>query len=192
MKTVKKPKTIALIIVILICLLYLKGNSTYTSYESEVTGNVESDIADWKIKVNDTLITTETEQVINIDSISWESNHTRDGKASPGASGTIEITIDPTSTGVAFDYELTVIDQTVDPTKILVVNEIDSDVGKLDKIDNTYHGSMSLNDIKSGKKEKLTMYVKWEEHGQDTVVIPEEETQTTDFIEMSFKVVQKK
>ena len=36
------------------------------------------------------------------------------------------------------------------------------------------------------------MYVKWEEHGQDTVVIPEEETQTTDFIEMSFKVVQKK
>lgn len=192
MKTVKKPKTIALIIVILICLLYLKGNSTYTSYESEVTGNVESDIADWKIKVNDTLITTETEQVINIDSINWESNHTRDGKASPGASGTIEITIDPTSTGVAFDYELTVIDQTVDPTKILVVNEIDSDVGKLDKIDNTYHGSMSLNDIKSGKKEKLTMYVKWEEHGQDTVVIPEEETQTTDFIEMSFKVVQKK
>ena len=192
MKTVKKPKTIALIIVILICLLYLKGNSTYTSYESEVTGNVESDIADWKIKVNDTLITTETEQVINIDSISWESNHTRDGKASPGASGTIEITIDPTSRGVAFDYELTVIDQTVDPTKILVVNEIDSDVGKLDKIDNTYHGSMSLNDIKSGKKEKLTMYVKWEEHGQDTVVIPEEETQTTDFIEMSFKVVQKK
>lgn len=192
MKTVKKPKTIALIIVILICLLYLKGNSTYTSYESEVTGNVESDIADWKIKVNDTLITTETEQVINIDSISWESNHTRDGKASPGASGTIEITIDPTSTGVAFDYELTVIDQTVDPTKILVVNEIDSDVGKLDKIDNTYHGSMSLNDIKSGKKRKLTMYVKWEEHGQDTVVIPEEETQTTDFIEMSFKVVQKK
>ena len=192
MKTVKKPKTIALIIVILICLLYLKGNSTYTSYESEVTGNVESDIADWKIKVNDTLITTETEQVINIDSISWESNHTRDGKASPGASGTIEITIDPTSTGVAFDYELTVIDQTVDPTKILVVNEIDSDVGKLDKIDNTYHGSMSLNDIKSSKKEKLTMYVKWEEHGQDTVVIPEEETQTTDFIEMSFKVVQKK
>ena len=191
MKTVKKPKTIALIIVILICLLYLKGNSTYTSYESEVTGNVESDIADWKIKVNDTLITTETEQVINIDSISWKSNHTRDGKASPGASGTIEITIDPTSTGVAFDYELTVIDQTVDPTKILVVNEIDSDVGKLDKIDNTYHGSMSLNDIKSGKKEKLTMYVKWEEHGQDTVVIPEEETQTTDFIEMSFIVVQK-
>ena len=192
MKTVKKPKTIALIIVILICLLYLKGNSTYTSYESEVTGNVESDIADWKIKVNDTLITTETEQVINIDSISWKSNHTRDGKASPGASGTIEITIDPTSTGVAFDYELTVIDQTVYPTKILVVNAIDSDVGKLDKIDNTYHGSMSLNDIKSGKKEKLTMYVKWEEHGQDTVVIPEEETQTTDFIEMSFKVVQKK
>ena len=48
MKIVKKHKMIALVIVILICLLYLKGNSTYTSYESEVTGNVESDIADWK------------------------------------------------------------------------------------------------------------------------------------------------
>lgn len=192
MKIVKKHKMIALVIVILICLLYLKGNSTYTSYESEVTGNVESDIADWKIKVNDTMITTENEQVINIDSISWETNHTRDGKASPGASGTIEITIDPTSTGVAFNYELTVIDQTVDPTKILVVNEIDTDVGKLEKIDNTYYGSMSLADIKAGKKVKLTIHVKWEDHGEDTVVIPGEEPTTSDFIEMSFKVAQKK
>lgn len=192
MKIVKKHKMIALVIVILICLLYLNGNSTYTSYESEVTGNVDSDIADWKIKVNDTLITTESEQVINIDSINWETNHTRDGKASPGATGTIEITIDPTTTKVAFDYELTVIDQTIDPTKILIVNEIDNEVGKLDKIDNTYHGSMSLQDIKDGKKEKLTMHVKWEDHGLDTVVDPEEETQTSDFIEMSFKVVQKK
>ena len=127
MKIVKKHKMIALVIVILICLLYLNGNSTYTSYESEVTGNVDSDIADWKIKVNDTLITTESEQVINIDSINWETNHTRDGKVSPGATGTIEITIDPTSTKVAFDYELTVIDQSIDPTKILIVNEIDNE-----------------------------------------------------------------
>ena len=192
MKIVKKHKMIALVIVILICLLYLNGNSTYTSYESEVTGNVDSDIADWKIKVNDTLITTESEQVINIDSINWETNHTRDGKVSPGATGTIEITIDPTSTKVAFDYELTVIDQSIDPSKILIVNEIDNEVGKLDKIDNTYHGSMSLKDIKDGKKEKLTMHVKWEDHGLDTVVDPEEETQTSDFIEMNFRVVQKK
>lgn len=192
MKIVKKHKMIVLVIIILICLLYLKGSSTYTSYESEVSGNVDSKIADWKIKVNDTLITTESEQVINIDSINWETNHTREGKASPGATGTIEITIDPTTTKVAFDYELTVIDQTIDPTKILVVNEIDNEVGKLDKIDNTYHGSMSLQDIKEGKKEKLTMYVKWEDHGLDTVVNPEEETQTSDFIEMIFRVVQKK
>ena len=192
MKIIKKYKSIFLIIVVLVCFLYLNGNSTYTSYESEVTGNVDSDIADWKIKVNDTLITTESEQVINIDSINWETNHTREGKASPGATGTIEITIDPTSTKVAFDYELTVIDQSIDPTKILIVNEIDNEVGKLDKIDNTYHGSMSLKDIKDGKKEKLTMHVKWEDHGLDTVVDPEEETQTSDFIEMSFKVVQKK
>ena len=192
MKIVKKHKMIVLIIIILICLLYLKGNSTYTSYESEVSGNVESKIADWKIKVNDTLITTESEQVINIDSIHWETDHTRGGKASPGATGTIEITIDPTTTKVAFDYELTVIDQNVDSTKILVVNEIDNEIGKLEKIDNTYHGSMSLNDIDAGKKEKLIIYVKWEDHGVDTVVDPEEETTSADFIEMNFRVVQKK
>ncbi len=192
MKIIKKYKSIFLIIVVLVCFLYLNGNSTYTSYESEVTGNVDSKIADWKIKVNDTLITTESEQVINIDSINWETNHTREGKASPGATGTIEITIDPTTTKVAFDYELTVIDQTMDPTKILVVNEIDNEIGKLEKIDNTYYGSMSLQDIKEGKKEKLTIYVKWEDHGLDTVADPEEETKTSDFIEMSFKVVQKK
>ena len=51
---------------------------------------------------------------------------------------------------------------------------------------------MSLNDIDAGKKEKLIMHVKWEDHGVDTVVDPEEETTSADFIEMNFRVVQKK
>ena len=129
----KKNRIILLITIVAVCFLYLQANSTYTSYESEVIGNVESNIADWKIKVNDSLITTNNTEGINIDTIEWETNHTREGKASPGTSGIITITIDPTTTNVAFDYELTIIDQTVDQKKILTVTSIENTLKPLEK-----------------------------------------------------------
>ena len=187
----KKNKIIFLVIIVALCFLYLQANSTYTSYESEVTGNVESEIADWKIRVNDTLITTDNTEGINIDSIEWETNHTREGKASPGTSGVITITIDPTTTNVAFDYELTIIDQTVDANKILTVTSIENTLTPLEKDENIYHGTMSLADIKAGKKETLTINVKWEDNGLDTVVVPGEEPTANDFIEIGFKAKQK-
>lgn len=187
----KKNRIILLITIVAVCFLYLQANSTYTSYESEVIGNVESNIADWKIKVNDSLITTNNTEGINIDTIEWETNHTREGKASPGTSGIITITIDPTTTKVAFDYELTIIDQTVDQNKILTVTSIENTLKPLEKNENIYRGTMSLAEIKAGKIETLTINVKWEDNGLDTVVVPGEEPTGNDFIEIDFRAIQK-
>ena len=186
----KKNRIILLITIVAVCFLYLQANSTYTSYESEVIGNVESNIADWKIKVNDSLITTNNTEGINIDTIEWETNHTREGKASPGTSGIITITIDPTTTNVAFDYELTIIDQTVDQKKILTVTSIENTLKPLEKNENIYRGTMSLAEIKAGKIETLTINVKWEDNGLDTVVVPGEEPTGNDFIEIDFRAIQ--
>ena len=50
---------------------------------------------------------------------------------------------------------------------------------------------MSLDDIKAGEKETLTINVKWEDNGIDTVVVPGEEPTANDFIEIGFKAKQK-
>lgn len=186
-----RKKHILIILLIVLCLIYLKVNSTYSSYESTIDGTVESKVANWNILVNNTPLNATNETGIDIDSITWNQDHIREGKVAPGATGTIEITIDPTTTDVAFDYELTVIDKTTDENKLLVVTAIENTLGPLTQEGNVYKGTMSLQDIKDGKKEVITLYVKWEDYGQDTVVVPGEVTESDDFIEVELKATQR-
>lgn len=187
-----KGKIIGLSIILLVCFLYLESNSTYTSYESEVGSEVKSEIADWNIKINDTLINEANEEGIDIDTIEWETDHTREGAASPGTSGVIIITIDPTTTNVSFDYELEIIDKTVDESKILTVTKVESSLHPLTKDANKYKGTMLLSDIENEKKNIIKIFAKWEDNGQDTVVDPGEEPTKDDFIEINFSALQKK
>lgn len=187
-----KKKIIGLIAILLVCFLYLKSNSTYTSYESEVSSDVKSEIADWNIKINDTLINGTNENGIDIDTIEWETEHTREGAASPGTSGVITITIDPTTTNVSFDYVLEIIDKTVDESKTLTVTKVESSLQTLSKEENKYKGTMLLKDISQNKKDIIKISAKWEDNGQDTVVEPGDEPTKEDFIEINFKATQKK
>ena len=189
----KKRRTIIILLIVLICIIYLAASTTYTSYESNTSAKVESDIANWNIKVNDTLITTATTQEINIDTINWNTEHIREGTAAPGTSGSLEITIDPTDTDVSFDYELTIIDHTVDENKLLSVTSVTSARNNLTQEGNVYRGTMSLSDIKQGIKEVITVNLLWDDKGDDTVIIPgEEEPTTDDFIELDFRAIQRK
>lgn len=188
----KRKKTIIILLVIIACFIYLHANSTYTSYESEVEGRVETEVADWKIKVNNTLITGEENQEIDIDTINWETDHTMEGTASPGTKGTITITLDPTTTEVPFDYTLTIIDHTINPDKILTVIGVENTLTPLVKENNTYQGTMTLDDIKSGKTDTIKIHAFWDDGGEDIEVNPDEETQSVDMIEIDFKASQKK
>lgn len=189
----KKRRTIIILLIVLICIIYLATSTTYTSYESNTSAKVESDIASWNIKVNDTLITTATTQEINIDTINWNTEHIREGTAAPGTSGSLEITIDPTDTDVSFDYELTIIDHTVDENKLLSVTSVTSARNNLTQEGNVYRGTMSLSDIKQDIKEVITINLLWDDKGEDTVIIPgEEEPTTDDFIELDFRAIQRK
>lgn len=190
--TKQRKKHILIVLLIVLCLIYLKVNSTYSSYESTVDGTVQGEVANWNILVNGTPLNATNETGIDIDSISWDQEHIREGKVAPGATGTIEITIDPTTTEVAFDYELTVIDKTIDENKLLVVTSMENTLGELTKEGAIYKGTMSLQDIKDGKKEIITLHVKWEDYGQDTVVEPGEVIENDDFIEIELKATQRK
>ncbi len=190
---VKKKRRTGIIIIalILVCLLYLHASSTYTSYESEVEGSADSEVADWKIKVNDTLITADQTTTINIDSIDWETEHTREGTISPGTSGTITITVNPTTTQVAFDYELIIIDKTVDETKLLTVTSVENTLTPLTKEDNIYRGIMTLENIKNKATDTIKIHAIWDDNGEDVEVDPDEETEKSDLIEIDFKAKQR-
>lgn len=188
----KKKRLIIILVVVFTCFIYLQKNSTYTSYESEVEARVESKVADWKIKVNNTLITGENNQSIDIDTAGWETEHTMDGTASPGTSGIITITVDPTTTEVPFDYTLTIIDHTINPEKILTVTKIENTLTPLVKKENTYQGTMTLNDIKRKKIDTIKIHAFWDDGGQDIEVNSDEETQSINMIEIDFRASQKK
>lgn len=188
----KKKRLIIILLIVIASFIYLHTNSTYTSYESQIEGRVETKVADWKIKVNNTLITGEKNQAIDIDTVNWGTNHTMAGTATPGTSGTITITIDPTTTKVPFDYTLTIIDHTINPEKILTVTEVENTLTPLVKEENIYKGTMTLNDINNGKTDTIKIHALWDDGGKDIEANPNEETQSIDMIEIDFKASQKK
>lgn len=188
----KRKKLIIIVIIVISCIIYLSINSTYSSYESEVEATADSQIADWKIKVNDTLITGEAEQTITINDIEWDTTHTKENTIAPGTSGIITVIIDPTTTEVAFAYELTIIDKTVNPDKLLTVTKVESSIGQLTQENNVYKGVMLMPDIKAGNKDYIKIYATWDDNGQDVVADPNEQTTTEDMLEINFKAIQQK
>lgn len=188
----KKRNLIILLVMVLICFVYLYATSTYTSYESEVGTVADSEVADWKIKVNDTLVTGDATQTINIDTINWETDHVREGTITPGTSGVITITIDPTTTQVAFDYELTIIDHTTDENKLLTVTSVENTLTPLTKENNIYRGSMTLDNLKAGDTDTIQISALWDDYGQDIEVDPNQQQIQSDLIEIEFRAVQKK
>lgn len=187
----KKVKKIVIISLLIVCLLYLKSKVTYTSYESKVDATVKAKIAKWNILVNDTLITSDTPQEIKIDNINWTTNHTREGKVSPGSKGYLTLIIDPKTTEVAIDYELKIIDKKIDANKILTVTYVSTNNYDLVKNNDTYTATFPLKDIKGGKKEVITIFLEWIEES-DTTEVPKDELTSDDFIEINFKAKQKK
>ncbi len=188
----KRKNLIILIVIVLVCFVYLRATSTYTSYESEVQTTTDSEVADWKIRVNDTLVTESTTQTINIDTIDWDTDHVREGTISPGTSGVITITVDPTTTQVAFDYELTIIDHTIDENKLLTVTSVENTLSPLTQEGNAYRGTMTLDNLKAGDIDTIQIYAFWDDNGQDIEVDPDQQQSQSNLIEIEFRAVQRK
>lgn len=162
----KMIKFICLSLIFLLCLLYLLSKVTYTSYESEVDGNINAAIASWNINIDSKNITkVDSTMSLKIDDIKWNTSNVREGKVAPGSVGDMVINIDPTGTDVAIYYELEVIDKSVNPDKLLLVTSIssgnDAELVKIDK--NVYAGLLSLEDINAGKKPRIDVKVIWED-----------------------------
>lgn len=169
------------VFIVVLCLGYLGYKSTYASYETNVSGNINPQIADWKILVNG-VDAAKSDKVLELDSTSfkWDcpSNGVREQKVGPGCSGVMNISVDASSTEVAVLYEFDIVDKTIAPEKILKITNIQFSNPNFYKTDiSKYSGYLSLDDIKNNPRLNISIEVVWEDTGD---LIYDEEFFTND------------
>lgn len=162
-------KVFIYVFVLFLCLGYLGYKSTYASYETNITGNINPKIAKWKILINGANATTQAEE-LKLDSSNFRWNcpggGVRENKIGPGCSGTMTLQIDAASTEVAVLYEFNIVDKNVVPEKILKISKIQFDSDNFYKTDiSKYTGYLSLEDLKRNPRLNLKIDVIWEDTG---------------------------
>ena len=149
-------------------------------------------MAKWNISVDGFKVTSSDVQTIGLSNITWNSSNAVNGKALPGSTGTVKITIDPLDTDVAIKYTFEIVDKNVDDTKFLKVTNINDNGNNLIRVgENVYTGIFSLDDIKKQAKKELTFDVEWP-LGEDIDPTSEEVNSSINFLVINFSVEQYK
>lgn len=191
-----RKKSIIQIVVVMVLvfgsLYYLYSKGTYTAYETLTNGKITPNMAKWNISVDGFKVTSSDVQTIGLSNITWNSSNAVNGKALPGSTGTVKITIDPLDTDVAIKYTFEIIDKNVDDTKFLKVTNINDNGNNLIRVgENVYTGIFSLDDIKKQAKKELTFDVEWP-LGEDIDPTSEEVNSSINFLVINFSVEQYK
>lgn len=186
-----KNRKLLLIVVLILCsfILYYGSKYTYTSYESSVDAEVNSKVAGINVSINGQNIVKKNLDSVKLDNITLTSTHTREGKISPGSTGTFAITLDPTGSEVAFRYDFELIDKSTDSNKLLTFDGFSSDNGNLIKTaSNTYTGIITLDDINNKKVINITGSFTFND--DDIPAITEDNGNLDDFFEIKFHAIQ--
>lgn len=191
-----RKKSIIQIVVVMVLvfgsLYYLYSKGTYTAYETLTNGKITPNMAKWNISVDGFKVTSTDVQTIGLSNITWNSSNAVNGKALPGSTGTVKITIDPMDTDVAIKYTFEIVDKNVDDTKFLKVTNINDNGNNLIRVgENVYTGIFSLDDIKKQAKKELTFDVEWP-LGEDIDPTSEEVNSSINFLVINFSVEQYK
>lgn len=146
-------------------LLCLEVRNTYSLFETNGEAIVSKKLAKWQIKVNNTYLTTlsEDRNTFSLGSIEWESiDHVKEGKAAPGSKGKFYIEIDPTTTEVSFLYEITLDTSSLNNSEFQITNVREVNDKQLIRIsENTYVGIVPLKEIQAKTKYNVEVSVIW-------------------------------
>lgn len=175
------------------CFYYLSSKSTYTSYETNTTGKVNTKTADIHLTINGFDVINSggvLDNRIILENTTWESTHTREKKISPGSSGTIDLEVDPTSSDVAILYEFRFVDKVIDEDKLLNFGSIVSDdVSFVRTGIDTYTGIFTLDDLSDGKKANIHVDFYFD-YLNDIEGITEDNQVFDDLFEIHFHAIQ--
>ncbi len=191
-----KDRKIVLIIVLVLvsgCFLYYSSRLAYTAYESIIDAHVVTPVAGIHIKINGVDAVSNNDGTLDnrviLDNITWTSTHTRQGKLSPGSSGTIDLEIDPAGSEVAIMYEFRFVDKRIDDDKLLNFGSITSSDGVIRTGNDTYAGIITLADINNNRKFHISANFYFD-YLVDIEGITEDNQELDDLFEIHFHAVQ--
>lgn len=167
MKINKKSKIFIFILcVMLLIMVIYKIVNTYALFYSEVNGKVEFKNGTWQIFVNGTDIAQGTDVKFLIDNIEIEEkNHVKQGNIAPGMYGKFNIEINPTDTDVSVRYDITLNKEEIENSFFDVKFSDNNSLIRTGK--DTYTGIISLEDIRNGVKDNISLEVTWENNEEN-------------------------
>lgn len=190
----RKRNKIIFIIVVIGCFLYLGAKATYTSYESLIDSNANVPISQIKIFINGENVVANSGSLNNnilLDNVEWTSTHTREGKISPGSSGTISLELDATESEVAILYDFQLVDKEVDEDKYLTFTSVTSSDTIVKTSADTYSGILTMDDIEDGKIVNLEINFEFDST-TDIEGIEDDTHNYSDLFDINFHAVQYK
>lgn len=138
-------------------------NDTYALFETDLTNSSQAKTAKWQVLINETLIDSQTENLI-IDKITILDNEytlTEENKIAPGCEGYFEIEIDPNGTEVSVKYDIS-FDFSNIKSGLEVVNILESTGKELIKTgENTYSNIITYSEIKQNIKNNIRVNIRW-------------------------------
>lgn len=192
MKRVYSKKILYILFLIIgFAFLYFDSRDTFTSYESEVLGNVEGKVSQIHLTVNGVELSHEDDlQKVLLDNLSWTSPHARDDTIAPGGEGSFPLELDPAGSEVAILFELEFIDKTIDSSKLLTFIDVSGDEGIVRTESNVYSGIISLDDISNHKVYHFNVSFLFDGTEDIDPQIDDNEWDYEDFFEIKVHVVQ--
>lgn len=160
MKT--KFKLWLLVILFFILSIYLVADS-YALFETNSSGEANSTIGKWVIKISDVLISDNQMEEFSVDNFVYETNdNIADGYIAPGRNGYFDIVLDPTGTDVAIRYDLSFDNEQTYGDNIKYSVTLLNGEETIKTGPNTYSGIVTLDQIEQNTKITLRINLTWE------------------------------
>lgn len=162
----KKFKKIYLLYICIILVLIYCIIQIYAVFQSEVGGTVNFDNGVWRIKVNNTDISKESNKTFTVGKIEIQDNeHVKQGNLAPGSVGTFDISIDPEETDVSVRYDVSLNQENLTNKNIAIKSITETEEGEtlIKTGENTYTGIIPLEKIKQGVENNIKVEIEWKD-----------------------------
>jgi len=165
-------KVYILIGLIMLLLTTYEVASSYAKYVSQGIATAEKQAGAWVVKVNNSDISSKnSNKQFQINNLTSSTNDfVLENKLAPSSRGYFDVVIDATGCSVAIRYDVTMDLTAFNNSRInfesayLVVNGTETN-GMIRTGENTYSGTLSLNDIRNNKAATARFYLTWTEDG---------------------------
>ena len=197
-----KKKYIILSIILIMIVISFIIFQTYAKYITSITGDTETGIARWNIKINNTNIINGTELNNTITPTFPGTTNIAPNVIAPTAEGYFDITLDATNTDVSLRYTITTSDNEDSAVSDLIVSGYSIDGGQRQSVvlteqNPTFQIQDTIAYNSNDKDVSIRIYIKWNDDANNgaTMDNSDDTDATSDStnkakINVNFRVIQ--